>query len=232
MPKNQKPTNISISPIKAFSDNYIWCISSSSNNTATLVDPGDADSCINYLIEHQLVLSSILVTHHHSDHVGGINKLVDYCHEHEWPLTIYGPTLEAAEHCDVHLVDSDTVNLVDLNMTFTVIDIPGHTLGHIAYYDNDNLFCGDTLFSGGCGRIFEGTAEQMYQSLNKLSELPETTRVYCAHEYTLANLNFALSIEPDNLELIDYYNHVKSLREKNKPSIPSTIAQEKKSIHF
>jgi hydroxyacylglutathione hydrolase len=229
---SQTTSNISISAIKAFSDNYIWCIKAKDNQTAVLVDPGDADVCIAYLEKHRLTLTDILITHRHSDHVGGVNKLKLYCERQGWPLTTYGPTLEATEFCQVRLKDDDTVFLKHLNKAFTVIDVPGHTLGHIAYIIEDNLFCGDTLFSAGCGRVFDGTYEQLHHSLNKLANLPEKTRIYCAHEYTLSNINFALAVEPDNSELINFYNQTRQRRENNEATIPSTIGVEKKINPF
>ena len=219
MLQSQSTTNMKVSMIKAFSDNYIWAISSNLANSMALVDPGDADACIEFIEQQQLQLSTILITHHHADHVGGINKLVAYCQSKQWPLTIYGP-------------ESHTVKLADLDFEFEVIDLPGHTSGHIAYLSQDNLFCGDTLFSGGCGRLFEGTPNQMLSSLEKLSALPERTHVYCAHEYTLANLNFALTVEPCNSELVHYYNQVLQKREQDIATIPSSIMLEKKINPF
>jgi hydroxyacylglutathione hydrolase len=229
---NAQTSKIKITAIPAFTDNYIWALQSNSNNTIALVDPGDAEVCLNYIQQHQLTLNSILITHHHPDHVGGIKKLKDYCQQHAWPLTVYGPKHESIPHCDVSLVEDEVVELSELNASFTVIDLPGHTLGHIAYLSDDALFCGDTLFSGGCGRIFEGTAEQMHHSLNKLAALSERTQIYCAHEYTQANLDFALTVEPMNMELVHYYNQVKKLRAENKSTIPSSIAVEKKINPF
>ncbi|GAA5141627.1 hydroxyacylglutathione hydrolase [Thalassotalea piscium] len=224
------PTNsnelININPIKAFKDNYIWAITTKGNNFLVLVDPGDATVCIDYIEQHNLQLDAILITHHHNDHIGGVDALRDYCNQKTWPLTVYGPAIEAKKASDIKLVENDTVVLKHFNLSFTVIDLPGHTLGHIAFICDDILFCGDTLFSGGCGRVFEGTAKQMYNSLNKLSKLPARTRVYCTHEYTLANLSFALAVEPDNLDLIAYYNQVRVMREQDEITLPSTIGKE------
>jgi hydroxyacylglutathione hydrolase len=232
MLQSQSTTKMKVSMIKAFSDNYIWAISSNSGNKLALVDPGDADVCIEYIEQQNMQLSTILITHHHADHVGGINKLVAYCQSKQWPLTVYGPESENIPHCDIALNESHKVNLADLVLEFTIFDLPGHTSGHIAYLSQDNLFCGDTLFSGGCGRLFEGTPSQMLSSLEKLSALPERTHVYCAHEYTLANLNFALSVEPSNSELVHYYNQVIQKREKDIATIPSSIMLEKKINPF
>ncbi|MFT7007351.1 MAG: hydroxyacylglutathione hydrolase [Colwellia sp.] len=228
------PASIKITPIKAFSDNYIWAITNT--KVATLVDPGDASVCIEFLEKNKLTLSSILITHHHSDHTGGISKLVDYCQQKQWSLTVYGPVNENIPHCNVKLNENDTVVLDELNIDFRIIDLPGHTAGHIAYFATGDLtpilFCGDTLFSGGCGRLFEGSPEQMLHSLTKLADLPDNTQVYCTHEYTQANLAFALTVEPNNQELVNYNNKVSELRSKGYATIPSTIELEKKINPF
>lgn len=232
MPQSQMANTNIITPIKAFTDNYIWAITSKNSNNLALVDPGDARVCIDFIEKNSLILTSLLITHHHADHIGGIKELYHYCQQHQWPLEIYTPSNESIPHASVKLVEGDTVTLDGLETTFNIIDIPGHTLGHIAYYQDNVLFCGDTLFSAGCGRIFEGTAQQMFDSLNKLKKLPERTHVYCTHEYTLANLDFALTVEPENEELINYYNHVKQLRARDKISLPSSILREKKINPF
>ena len=227
-------SSININAIQAFSDNYIWAISN--NNSVALVDPGDADVCINYIEQNKLILNSILITHHHADHTGGINQLVTYCQQKSWPLNVYGPANENIPQCDVKLTENDVVKLPDLDITFRVIDLPGHTAGHIAYFTNKEeiplLFCGDTLFSGGCGRLFEGTAEQMLTSLHKLSSLPDQTLVYCTHEYTQANLKFALTVEPNNQALITYSEQVNELRENQLITLPTSIRLENKINPF
>ena len=222
-------SQIKVTPICAFSDNYIWAISNSQNNMISLVDPGDAKVCIDYLEANQLSLSEILITHHHRDHVGGIEQLLAYANSKSWQVTVYGPATENIPFCDIKLEDGEFLTLESHQVSFLVMEVFGHTSGHIAYYsDNESiLFCGDTLFSGGCGRLFEGTAEQMYRSLCSLSNLPDKTLIYCAHEYTQANLNFALAVEPENDELINYYNQVTSLRTKNQSTIPTSISREK-----
>lgn len=227
MLQSQTTPNMQVSMIKAFSDNYIWAISTTENSSIAIVDPGDAEVCIEFIEQNKNQLSAILITHHHSDHVGGIEKLRNYCHENKWPLTIYGPENENIPYCDIKLNENSVVQLSDLALEFSVIDVPGHTSGHIAYLAQDNLFCGDTLFSGGCGRLFEGTPSQMLASLNKLQALPEKTRVYCAHEYTKANLDFALTVEPSNIELVHYYNQVLKKRAEDIATIPTSIMQEK-----
>jgi hydroxyacylglutathione hydrolase len=228
------PRSIKITPIKAFTDNYIWAITN--KTVATLVDPGDASVCIEFLEQNKLTLNSILITHHHSDHTGGINNLVGYCQQKKWSLTVYGPASENIPRCDVKLHENDTVVLDELNIDFKIIDLPGHTAGHIAYVTSVHLtpilFCGDTLFSGGCGRLFEGSPEQMLHSLTKLADLPNNTQVYCAHEYTQANLAFALTVEPNNQKLVNYNNKVSELRSKGYATIPSTIELEKQINPF
>ncbi len=229
---------VNIRTIKAFSDNYIWAITGKNNNSnkTALVDPGDASVCIKFLEENKLTLTTILVTHHHPDHSGGIEKLVTYCQEKQWPLTVYGPATENIPGLDIKLEQDDIIDLPEIAINFTVIDLPGHTAGHIAYFAINSaepiLFCGDTLFSGGCGRLFEGTAKQMLTSLTKLANLPENTAVYCAHEYTQANLMFALAVDPENKELINYSKQVNELRAKEQSTIPTSINIEKKINPF
>ncbi len=224
---------IKISPIKAFTDNYIWAIQCEGSTQVVLVDPGHAQTCIDYLTAHQLSLSAILITHHHPDHVGGVTELKDYGKKQGLEPNIYGPASESIPSIDVPLSETDSLQLTfDIEgqssetLTLSVLDIPGHTSGHIAYVAKGFVFCGDTLFSGGCGRLFEGTPEQMHHSLAKLTALPQDTLVYCSHEYTLANLYFALAVEPNNLDLIQYFNKVNHLREANQITLPSSINQE------
>ncbi|MEW6999191.1 hydroxyacylglutathione hydrolase [Colwelliaceae bacterium BS250] len=221
-----------VQAIKAFNDNYIWCITSDASNHCTLVDPGDAQVCIDFLNKNNLLLTNILITHHHSDHVGGVKTLIDFAAQQGNVLCVYGPANENIQQLDIKLVEGEHVNLFDNQLSFTVIDLPGHTSGHIAYYSDGMLFCGDTLFSGGCGRLFEGTPVQMHNSLSKLAKLPEHTKVYCAHEYTLANLEFARTIEPNNSQLNKYYENALSLRANGDATIPSSIGLEKQINPF
>ena len=232
MSQRQIATKNVITAIKAFTDNYIWAISSTTSNHLALVDPGDAEVCIDYIEKHQHVLSAILITHHHADHIGGLEKLYQYCLNKGWPIEIYAPKNENIPFASKKLEQDDIVELTEFNLSFNIIDLPGHTLGHIAYYADDILFCGDTLFSGGCGRIFEGTPQQMHTSLTKLKNLPERTRVYCTHEYTLANLTFALTVDTSNSELVHYYKQVKQLRAIEKITLPSSILREKQINPF
>tara|TARA_R110000782_G_scaffold50137_2_gene108852 strand:- start:2998 stop:3777 length:780 start_codon:yes stop_codon:yes gene_type:complete len=213
---------LSISPISAFSDNYIWCVAR--DGEAIIVDPGDAAPVLNHLDKNGLTLSAIIITHHHYDHVNGIELLCE-----RFPnIPVYGPENQC-ESINQRLKHGDKITLFDY--TFSVFAVPGHTLDHIAYYIDSAtsapaLFCGDTLFAGGCGRLFEGTPEQMLQSLGLIQALPANTAVYCAHEYTLNNLRFALAVEPDNSELRERMANTADLREKNLPTVPSILALE------
>jgi len=229
---------ILVTAIPAFNDNYIWAITSkdpsitNKNKPIALVDPGEAAPCIAFIEKNELQLCTILVTHHHPDHVGGIADLKTYCQNKGWPLTIYAPENSSIKNIDVRVSEREIVNISALDVSFEVINLAGHTLDHIGYYGNDIVFCGDTLFSGGCGRIFEGSPKQMLTALTRLTDLPERTHVYCAHEYTLANLTFALAVEPKNAELVHYYNQVLAQREKNVSTIPTSILLEKKINPF
>lgn len=213
--------------IPAFTDNYFWLIVNTDNKTAAVVDPGDAEPVIDYLDKHQLQLTDILATHHHADHVGGIEHLVDRYH-----AEVHGPKSENIPRCGHLLAESDTVLLKSLKIEFEVIDVPGHTSGHIAYYGSGMLFCGDTLFAGGCGRLFEGTPQQMLDSLTKLKNLPDNTAVYCAHEYTQQNLAFARSVDGANPALLDRIEWTEKYRKNNLPTVPSTIRLEKETNPF
>ena len=210
-------------PLPAFQDNYLWVLHD--GHRALVVDPGDAQPVLAFLQREGLQLEAILVTHHHPDHTGGVDMLRDAT-----GAQVYGPAREVVPQPLVRLSEGDSVTV--LGLQFDVFDVPGHTAGHIAYYcaDVDGqplLFCGDTLFSGGCGRLFEGTPAQMLASLDKLAALPGDTRVCCTHEYTISNLKFALAVEPANAELIHYSQRCQALRAQDLPTLPSTIAQEK-----
>ena len=209
-------------PIPAFADNYLWLLHD--GKRALIVDPGDAEPVLRTLAQYGLQLESILVTHHHADHTGGVAAL-----RQATGAKVYGPATERIPEPFAPLREGDTVRALGLD--FQVLDVPGHTAGHIAFYTpdvdgNPLLFCGDTLFSGGCGRLFEGTPAQMLASLDKLAALPGNTRVCCTHEYTLANLRFAMAVEPDNAELAAYQAHCQQLRAQGQPTLPSSIFQE------
>ncbi len=213
---------IEIEPIPAFTDNYIWCLHNGSE--AWVVDPGDANPVIDFINARHLSLRGILVTHHHPDHTGGIPTL----REHFALATIYGPDNPAIADITDALREGDSIEV--LGEKFAVIEVPGHTLDHIAYItahlQPPALFCGDTLFAGGCGRLFEGTPAQMFESLRKLKSLAPATRVYCTHEYTQSNLRFAKAVEPDNLALVQRAREVDKVRTNDQPSLPSTLALE------
>ncbi len=184
-----------------------------------------------YLAEHDLALTAILATHHHPDHVGGIAALLE-----RFPVPVYGPAGEKIPGRTQAVAGGDVVHVPGVPVTLTVIDVPGHTAGHVAYVGDVGgapaLFCGDTLFAGGCGRLFEGTPAQMWASLGALARLPEATRVYCAHEYTLANLAFALAVEPDNPDLVARRARDAQTRERGLPTVPSTIGVERATNPF
>lgn len=217
--------------IPAFDDNYIWLIHDGKN--AAVIDPGVADKVLSALTTHGLNLSAILLTHHHHDHTGGVAELLQH-----YAVPVFGPRNEKIATMTQPLTEGDTVPVPGLNLKLSVLDVPGHTSGHIAYVCAQSkaepawLFCGDTLFAGGCGRLFEGTPQQMLASLNKLSALADETLVYCAHEYTLSNLRFAKAVEPDNIVLQERIASDSALRASGMATVPSTLGMEKASNPF
>ncbi|PSJ46218.1 hydroxyacylglutathione hydrolase [Zobellella endophytica] len=213
---------LKVSPIPAFNDNYIWLISKAGR--AVVVDPGDAEPVRAALAERELELDGILITHHHRDHTGGVAALC-----RDWPdAVLYAPAAEPMPAPGgIALKDGQRIALPALDLELQIMAVPGHTLGHIAYCGNGLLFCGDTLFSGGCGRLFEGSPQQMHESLGRLAALPDDTLVYCTHEYTQANLAFCHAVEPNNPELKKYMQKVAKLRQQGIPTLPSSIALEK-----
>lgn len=211
-----------VTPVRAFADNYIWLIHGLRDpNRVAVVDPGDAAPVLAALEAQRWTVGAILVTHHHADHVGGVREL-----RSRFPVPVISPAGETIPECTRSVAGRDRVELGDLGLGFQVIDVPGHTRGHIAYYGHGAVFCGDTLFSAGCGRLFEGTAEQMTRSLGALRELPGETRVYCGHEYTQSNLRFALTVEPQNSAARRYLETVQNLRSSGRPTLPSTMELE------
>ena len=217
---------LSVEPIKAFTDNYIWLVST--NEGSIVIDPGESKS-IQKLIDNKTIdLKGILITHHHYDHTNGLSELVK-----KNELEVYGPAnnIDGINH---RLNDKDKISIIGID--FDVISIPGHTLDHIGFYSanasNPILFCGDTLFAGGCGRIFEGTYEQMFNALKKITKLPTNTNIYCGHEYTLSNLKFALEADDTNKELIEEFKKVENKINSNIPSLPTTLDKELKVNPF
>lgn len=219
---------LEVIPVPAFADNYLWLVRGVADRArAAVVDPGDAEAVMRALASHGLDLEAILITHHHADHVGGVGRLADATGAQVW-----GPATEPLPLAHRRVRGGDRVELPRLGLAFAVLDVPGHTAGHVAYYGHGALFCGDTLFSGGCGRLFEGTPQQMLASLDALAALPDATRVYCAHEYTLSNLRFALEVERDNPDLEAYMREARERRERREPTLPTTIGLEKRINPF
>ena len=209
-----------VHPVPAFQDNYLWVIHNGRH--AAVVDPGDATPVIEYLNATGLALAAIICTHHHADHVGGVEPLLDFL-QLRGKIPVYGPANERIPARTKALREGDRIVVPVLDLTFDVLDVPGHTAGHIAYVGHGLLFCGDTLFACGCGRLFEGTAEQMTDSLAKLKRLPPQTKVFCAHEYTMANIKFAEAVEPDNADLKLRKVFCAAKRHRHLPTVPSTI---------
>jgi hydroxyacylglutathione hydrolase len=215
--------SFTVVPVPAFDDNYLWILRQ--GKFAVVVDPGDAAPVRAYLSREGLTLTAILITHHHPDHIGGLAELAEN-------LPVYGPRDERIPGVTRQVSQGDKVTLPQFDAILDVIEVPGHTRSHIAYYGASSLFCGDTLFACGCGRLFEGTAQQMSASLAKFTALPDDTRVYCAHEYTLSNLRFARAVEPGNAALAAREARDIETRRQNRPTVPFTIGEEKASNPF
>lgn len=214
---------LQVTPVRAFTDNYIWLIHSPRDPSRVVaVDPGEAAPVERALIDRGLSLAGILITHHHADHVGGVPDLLA-----RRTAPMFGPANEKTPGDPVRVRQGERACFPELDLEFTVLDIPGHTAGHIAYAGHGAVFCGDTLFSAGCGRLFEGTAEQMSDSLAKLAALPQDTNVYCGHEYTVANLRFALTVEPENRDAASYLEECKMKRQRDEATLPSTMRRER-----
>jgi hydroxyacylglutathione hydrolase len=216
-----------ITPITAFSDNYIWLLRQPGGTRVALVDPGDAAPVLHYLDVHKTVPVALLITHHHRDHTGGIAELCE-----RFDLPVYGPANESIEGVTHPLDEGMRIELPEIGLEFTAMATPGHTRGHLCYTGHGALFCGDTLFTAGCGRLFEGTPEQMHASLSRLAALAPDTQVYCAHEYTADNLKFALVVEPDNPDIRARIEHTARLRADGQPSVPSKLSLELQTNPF
>lgn len=218
-----------VTPLPALSDNYIWLVRH--GRMAAVVDPGEAGPVLDVLAADGLQLGAILLTHHHGDHVGGVSELAE-----RTGARVYGPARETLPRCDVRLSEGDRVRLPELALDLKVLDVPGHTAGHIAYAGQaagrNVLFCGDTLFAAGCGRLFEGTPAQMFDSLEKFQDLPADSLICCAHEYTLANLRWALAVEPDNRPLASWQARAAELRDRGLPTLPTSLALERETNPF
>jgi hydroxyacylglutathione hydrolase len=213
---------IEISGVNAFDDNYIWLLRNPRSQQVVALDPGDETPVLNWLQAHACVLSAILITHHHYDHVGGIADL----HQAYPDIAVYGPENESIRGVTHPLKEGDRPQIPGLDANLQVLEVPGHTRGHIAYFGEGVLLCGDTLFAGGCGRVFSGTFEQLSDSLQRIAGLPGDTQVYCAHEYTLANLGFAKWVEPENPDLTNRIKLVQEKRAAGVATVPSTLSEE------
>jgi hydroxyacylglutathione hydrolase len=231
----QNTPNMNVHRLPAFDDNYFWVIENlQSPKQVAVVDPGDAQPVIDWLLANDRELAIVLLTHHHGDHVGGVAKLRDWAKVQGYSLSVFGPAGDAPkihfEYQQLH--DSETLPV--LGFSAKILHVPGHTLGHIAYWFEDNkvAFCGDTLFAMGCGRLFEGTADQMWASLAKLASLPDETLMYCAHEYTASNCKFALAEEPNNAHVVQRAADVANARAEGIATVPFTIGLDKLSNPF
>jgi hydroxyacylglutathione hydrolase len=214
---------LQVTPVRAFADNYIWLIHAPTDaSRVVVVDPGDARPVEQTLAERGLTLAGLLITHHHADHVGGVNDLLQ-----NRRVPMFAPAGERTPGEATRMREGDRAVFAELGLEFAVLDVPGHTAGHIAYVGHGAVFCGDTLFSAGCGRLFEGTAEQMATSLGKLAALAPETLVYCAHEYTLGNLKFGLAVEPQNSAAARYLEECSEKRARDEATVPSDIRRER-----
>ena len=210
---------IKATPVPILSDNYVWVLTRLDSGNAVVVDPGDAGPVLDFLDQSNLKCAAVLLTHHHHDHVGGALKVSKF-----WKCPVYGPADEAITAVGHPVNEGDTLDAA--GMTFDVLSVPGHTRGHVAYVGHGHLLCGDTLFAGGCGRIFEGTPSQMFDSLSRLADLDPATRVCCAHEYTVANLQFAVRVEPGNSRLVERLASARKTRSTGRPTGPSVLEEE------
>lgn len=213
---------IQVTPVSAFTDNYIWLIGNTDNPCVAIVDPGDAPPVLAALTRLAKQPVAILITHHHRDHVGGIEQLLQ-----AYPgLPVYGPANEKIPHLNHPLTEGAAVHLEALGLNFHVMELPGHTAGHIVYYGEGSLFCGDTLFANGCGRVFDGTLHDLYASLQRIAQLPADTQVYCTHEYTVDNIGFAKWVEPDNPALDARLEESWALLDAGHPTVPFELGRE------
>ena len=217
---------LSVKPIKAYQDNYIWLVST--NEGSIVVDPGESKKILNLIDNNEIDLKGVLITHHHFDHTNGLSDLLN-----KRGLEVYGPENNVN---GINNIVKNNDKFTVIGIDFEVIEIPGHTLDHIAFYSFNSgepiLFCGDTLFSGGCGRVFEGTFDQMFIALKKISKYPKETKIFCGHEYTLSNLKFALAVDENNEDLIEEYDNIKNIVDSGNPSLPTILEKELKINPF
>ncbi|MEJ2529933.1 MAG: hydroxyacylglutathione hydrolase [Gammaproteobacteria bacterium] len=219
---------LKIRPILAFDDNYIWLLQNDDQLKVAVVDPGDETPVLALLRREGLELGAILITHKHGDHTGGVDDLLQV-----WPnADVFGPANEPIRSITRRVSGGDMVKLDWLETEFEVMDVPGHTEGHVAYYGAEVLFCGDTMFAAGCGRVFSGTHEQLHASLQKIAALPPETKIYCAHEYTMANLGFAKWVEPDSTLVQARFAKASELRARGEPTVPSLLREELETNPF
>ncbi len=218
---------VTLWPIPVFDDNYVWVLEKEGVASVAIIDPGDGVATLAALERRVLEPCAVLLTHHHADHVGGVDEIID-----RYEVEVYGPAREAIQAVNRPVSDLDVVRIAKIGIELTAIDVPGHTAGHVAYLGPGLVLPGDTLFTGGCGRVFEGTPSQMFNSLQRLAELPPDTGVYCAHEYTLANLRFACQVEPGNEDLQRRLASAEARRAEDQPTVPSTIGEELRTNPF
>jgi hydroxyacylglutathione hydrolase len=214
-------------PISVLDDNYVWVLEQEGVAGVAIVDPGDGVATLAALERRDLEPCAVLLTHHHADHVGGVDEIIE---QHE--IAVHGPALESIQPVNHPVSDREVVRIEELELDLTAIHVPGHTAGHVAYLGPGFVLSGDTLFTGGCGRVFEGTPSQMYGSLQRLAGLDPSTGVYCAHEYTVANLRFACQVEPANEALRRRLASAEDLRAEDQPTVPSTIGEELQTNPF
>lgn len=216
-----------IIPLPALKDNYIWLLKNKASQHVAIVDPSEATPVLDFITSENLIPIAIMITHHHWDHVGGIDAITE-----QFNIPVYTPKTETVAGSTNPVGEGDVVLLPELEMSLNILDVPGHTSGAVAYYTDKLVFSGDTLFTAGCGRMFEGTPPQMHASLAKFKALPDETLLYCGHEYTLANLKFAAAVEPANQLVQERLKQVEKARNLNQSTVPSTLAEEKATNPF
>jgi hydroxyacylglutathione hydrolase len=218
---------LEIIPLPALKDNYIWLLKNKASRHVAIIDPSEAEPVLNLIDSERLIPIAIMITHHHWDHVGGIPGITE-----KYDIPVYTPKTESVAGSTNPVGEGDIVALPELNLELKILDVPGHTLGAVAYYAKGMVFSGDTLFTAGCGRMFEGTPAQMHASLAKFNSLPDDTLLYCGHEYTLSNLQFAANVEPDNKAIQKRLMLARRIRDKGEPAVPATLKIEKKTNPF